>query len=101
MRSHHWARPIGQPLQRRAEVREPAVAHGDGYVAQEARIFGALDWALGVKPAELRLGQGSELIEPRSKMPRRERRLGGQWRLPIPRAHILADVAAKHMLPDP
>src|ERR1700675_1101697 len=97
---HHFVWTLRQLLQRLPKLNQPAVAHRDCYVAQEARILGPLDWTMRINFAKLVLAHSGELLQRRREMAWLKRRFVGLGRVPIPRAHILANVATEDMLPD-
>src|SRR5271157_3069036 len=87
----------GQVLERGAEPFQVPVAHGDGDVAQETRVTCARDGRAAKHRAELVLGYGGQFLEWRRELPRLEGPVGGGRGAPVPRAHILADVASKNV----
>jgi hypothetical protein len=82
------------------EFSQAGVSHGHGDIAQEAGVFGAAHRGVAEKVAKVRFAEGGQAVEGW-----REVRIGFvlyfrlPGRLPIPRADVLADVAAEDVIP--
>ena len=100
MLRHHFVRELCQLFQRLAEFIELAIAHRDSYITQKTPVLGALDRAVAEDFSKLILAERSQFFERRREVTRFKRRLSGYRRTPIPGAHVLADVATKHVLAD-
>src|ERR1700690_3314028 len=89
-----------QLFERRAKTLGSGVAHGDGDVAQKSGIARPADGAPGEHGAEFVFRNGGELLERWRKMGGLKSGLRGHRRALVPRADVLADVAAEDVAAD-
>src|ERR1700680_3239291 len=85
-------------LERTAEAPCALIAHGYRNVPQKPRVARALHGAMTKNLAEFFLGNGRQLFEIWREVPRRKGSIAGDRRTVVPRADVLADVAAENMV---
>src|SRR6185312_5912025 len=98
VRGHKFVWRFGQPGERRAKLRLPAIPHSDRHIAQEPAIFRTAHWTPTKHLREFFFRQRGQFRERWGEFARRKSGFMRHGSPLIPGTHVLADVATEHMI---